>query len=411
MEVATGAFSGTVDSGVTFLDMGCTMNTLIRIVMATMLATEIENPDQLPASIEEAVESRQWELEEETGFLRSRVLASILMGYEPTKQQKEEDPSTEIDLAGMAPEEHVAALMAEGAEDGCDEDEDDENGMEIGGPALFVRGRPTRLPDALLFGDGRDEEEVAVGWLQPYGFHPQPGVKATNDANVELYRKWGHTLATDGPNPPKLGVVLFPTCTTAQKESLVAAATFLREVRPILWGLGVGNMIVDSYVAELLVTAIEESAGLRFLALTFYLGMTADAMRLLCPAIGKSSSLRILALPGMFIGAAGAEALADCMAGNSSVLYLLMGRLAPLINGEDDGGNNDEDAILGEALGPPMEAGCTALARMMLLNSTIRVLDMSFCGAGDETAKVLADVLKSNKTLVELFLCHNDIGE
>lgn len=405
--------AGGIAGAATFLDMGCMFKTLIRMSMATMFATEIESPAALPSSVEAAVSSMAWELDEETGLLRSRVLASILMGYEPLPEEVNSN-TNEADHKGMTPGQIDEAPMASDQE-ACEDGEahggsytaDDGAEVELGGPALFVRAHPAPLPDPLLFGSGADDQ-VAIGWLQPYGHHRKPGISATDSANVSLYRKWGQALAGNGPDVPRLGLVLFPTLRNAYGGSLAAAAGFLQEVRPVLWGLAACNMIVDEALGRLLAEAIAGSPGLRFLALSFYLGATEEGLGLVCPAVGRSGSLRVVAIPGRFIGPQGAEALATSLAENSSVLYLLMGPMAPIVNAKESVESGDE--ILGEPLGLPTDKGCMSLARMMIHNSTIRVMDLSGCGAGDETCRVLAEALKTNRTLAELFLCDNAIG-
>ncbi len=54
--------------------------------------------------------------------------------------------------------------------------------------------------------------------------------------------------------------------------------------------------------------------------------------------------------------------------------------------------------------------GVESLARILGLYSYIKVLDLAWCGLGDEGARVIAEMLKVNSTLLEISLWGNGIG-
>ena len=349
----------------TFMEVGSMLNTLVRLVMGSLLSTGIETPDAFPESSRVAVEENGWEVDYETGLLRDGKLGTVLMGYED--DYAEGDAAASADIGGG--EGGRGAEEEEEEEEDWEEDEDweDENAVELGGPVLFVRGPPTPLPDPFLFAGangsgkgGNGELQVAPAWLQPFGWNPIPGKDAADSEtelkNVEKYRHWGSCLAAEGKSAPHLGIVLFPTAGNGT-GSLTATTAFLAEVWPILWGLGLSNIYVDEQMANLLADTLANSVSLAFLSFTVYIGFAPAALlsggRLL-PAIGASQSLRVLGIPGRFLGEEGTEALAEAMMGNSSVVYLMMGRNAPVMAGL---GTSSEDDILGETAGVSRRQG------------------------------------------------------
>jgi hypothetical protein len=125
------------------------------------------------------------------------------------------------------------------------------------------------------------------------------------------------------------------------------------------------------------------------------------AVLALMEAIKQNAKLRCLALPGKVLGASIAAPLAELLASDDTpIRHLLLGPLfqtrQPVVSGD---------------LGPMGDSAGAALVRSLARNTTLAVLDLSACGVGDETARALGDILRSNTTLTEIILVGNEIGE
>ena len=57
------------------------------------------------------------------------------------------------------------------------------------------------------------------------------------------------------------------------------------------------------------------------------------------------------------------------------------------------------------------DEGAKALAEALKVNATVEDLYLDGCGIGDDGAAAIAEALRSNTTLTELILWGNDIGE